>query len=63
MEMVFAVNTIEDLYTIPQLKFHPLTGDRDSQHSIKLTDRARLIVECISETKIKIIDVDTTHYE
>jgi toxin HigB-1 len=59
---LYAVESINDLYKIPQLSFHPLTGDRKGQYAISLTGRARLIVE-IEENQIIIEKVSTDHYE
>ena len=63
LSLVYASETIDDLYSIPQLRFHPLKGDREGQHSIVLTNRARLIVECKSNSIIIIHEVSTKHYE
>jgi len=39
-----SAKSFEDLYKIPQLKFHTLTGDRDGEFAISLTGFYRLIV-------------------
>lgn len=63
LSLVYAAETIDDLYSIPQLRFHSLKGDREGQHSIILTNRARLIVECEGNSIIIIQKVSTKHYE
>lgn len=37
-------DSVEDLYRIPQFRFHPLSGDRKGQFALTLIDRWRLIV-------------------
>lgn len=39
-----SAKSFDDLYKIPQLKFHPLTGDRDGEFAIALTGFYRLII-------------------
>ena len=49
---VYAAETIEDLYRIPPLRFHPLKGDRQGQYALSLTDRVRLIVSVAGEARL-----------
>lgn len=60
---LYAVESIDDLYKIPQLKFHPLTGNRKGQYAISLTGRARLIVEFEENQIIIVEEVSPEHYE
>lgn len=62
LSLICSANTIDDLYFFPQLKFHPLKGKLGDKHSIKITDRARLIVT-IENNKTIIIEKVTKHYE
>lgn len=39
-----SAKSFDDLYKIPQLKFHPLTGDREGEFAINLTGFYRLII-------------------
>ena len=39
-----AAKTADDLYKVSVLRFHPLKGDRQGQHSITLVDRWRMVV-------------------
>lgn len=39
-----SAKSFEDLYKIPQLKFHPLTGNRDGEFAITLIGFWRLII-------------------
>ena len=61
--LVYAANSGDDLFHIPQLHFHPLTGDRKGQYSIRLTGRARLIAEINDNTLFIVQEVNTEHYE
>ncbi|MCK5148929.1 type II toxin-antitoxin system RelE/ParE family toxin [bacterium] len=63
MSLVYAANTITDLYTIPTLRFHPLKRDRKGQYSITLGKRARIIVEIEGNTILIVEEVNTEHYE
>lgn len=61
--LIQATDSIDDLFLFPQLRFHPLTGDLDGFHAIKLTARARLITSIESSSCIVIEKVDPQHYE
>ncbi|MCH8124810.1 type II toxin-antitoxin system RelE/ParE family toxin [candidate division KSB1 bacterium] len=63
LNLIYATESVKDLYLIPQLRFHPLKGDLEGHHSITLTYRARLIVKCDGDTIILIEKVSTKHYE
>ena len=39
-----AAKAADDLYKIAALRFHPLKGGRQGQHSITLVDRWRMVV-------------------
>ncbi|MBD3808173.1 MAG: type II toxin-antitoxin system RelE/ParE family toxin [Epsilonproteobacteria bacterium] len=39
-----SAKSFDDLYTIPQLKFHQLTGNRNGEFAISLTGFYRLII-------------------
>jgi len=62
LSLIYSANTIDDLYSFPQLKFHPLKGKLGDKHSIKITNRARLIVTIENDNTI-IIEEMTRHYE
>lgn len=40
-----SAKSFEDLYKIPSLKFHPLTGNRKGEYAISLTGYWRLIIK------------------
>ncbi len=54
VSILYAVESINDLYKIPQLKFHPLKGDRKGQYAISSTERSRLIIK-VKDNQIIII--------
>lgn len=59
-----SVKSFDDLYTIPQLKFHPLTGDRNGEFAISLTGFYRLIITNDGDTfDIAKIEEVSKHYD
>ena len=58
-----SAKSFEELYAIPQLKFHPLTGDRDGEFAITLTGFYRLIITNHGDTfDIARIEEVSKHY-
>ena len=53
----------DDLYKVAALRFHPLKGDRQGQHSMTLVDRWRMIVTFRDDalTVVRIEEV-SAHY-
>ena len=41
---LFGADSVQDLYALRRLDFHPLRGDRAGQHALRLTGQIRLIV-------------------
>lgn len=60
IDTLYAIETIEDLYRIPPLRFHPLKGNRQGQCVLALTDRLRLIVS-FAKTVVWVEEV-SKHY-
>jgi len=59
-----SANSFEDLYSMPTLKFHPLTGDRKGEYAISLTGYYRLIITQDGETfDIAKIEEVSKHYD
>jgi toxin HigB-1 len=53
-----------DLYTLPSLHFEKLKGDRSHQHSMRLNDQWRLIVELEGDApnkRIIIVGIEDYH--
>ena len=44
IDILKSAESFDDLYKIPQLKFHPLTGDRSGEFAISLTGFYSLII-------------------
>lgn len=64
MTAVYATEKKSDFYLIPQFRFHSLKGKRKNQFGIDIIKkRVRLVVEFENDTTIKIMEVNTTHYE
>lgn len=58
-----SAKSFDELYAIPQLKFHPLTGDRDGEFAITLTGFYRLIITNEGDTfDIARIEEVSKHY-
>lgn len=55
------VANVEELYLIRPYDFHPLTGDRRGQHSIRLTGQVRLIVTIQSQREVTVEEVVDYH--
>ena len=59
-----SANFFDDLYSIPTLKFHPLTGDRKGEYAISLTGYYRLIIKNDGEiSDIAKIEEVSKHYD
>lgn len=43
VKILESANSADDLFKIPPLNFHPLTGDREGKYSIVLVGRSRMI--------------------
>ena len=61
--ILYAAETVEDLHRIPVLRLHPLKGNRQGQHALWLTTRARLIITFTGKTAtIAWIEEVSKHY-
>ena len=59
-----SAKSFDDLSKIPQLKFHPLTGDRKGEFAISLTGFFRLIITNNGDTfDIAKIEEVSKHYD
>jgi len=59
-----SAKSFEDLYTIPQLKFHQLAGERKGEFAISLTGFYRLIITNDGDTfDIAKIEEVSKHYD
>ena len=59
-----SAKSFEELYKIPQLKFHPLTGNRNGEFAISLTGFYRLIITNDGDSfDIAKIEEVSKHYD
>ena len=59
-----SAKSFEDLYSMPSLKFHPLTGNRQGEYAISLTGYYRLIIINDGEVfDIAKIEEVSKHYD
>lgn len=59
-----SAKSFDDLSKIPQLRFHPLTGDRKGEFAISLTGFYRLIITNDGDTfDIAKIEEVSKHYD
>ena len=64
MSVISAAVDERDLYELKGLRFEKLKGDRKGQHSIRLNDQFRLIVEREKDNQgryLLIIDIEDYH--
>ena len=65
MMLIRSANDERDFYNLKSIHFEKLEGKRKHQHSMKLNDQYRLIIEIIKEssegTKIRIIGIEDYH--
>lgn len=59
-----SINSLDDLKAFPQLRFHPLKGNRQGQYAINLTGYVRLIFT-LQEEGMQVICIEevSKHYE
>ncbi len=60
---LYAVDSAHDLHAFPELRFHPLEGDRKGEHALSLDSAWRLVVTFSDRamTIVRVIEV-TRHY-
>lgn len=64
VDILKSAKSFDDLSKIPQLKFHPLTGDRKGEFAISLTGFFRLIITNNGDTfDIAKIEEVSKHYD
>ena len=62
VDVLMKIQEFDDLFTIPQLHIHPLTGNRQGKWAITLQGRWRLIIERQGDDSILVKEV-TNHYD
>jgi proteic killer suppression protein len=61
LAVIRATEKFQELYGLQALRLHPLKGNRVGQYAITLTGNYRLILEKISEDKVRILDLEDYH--
>lgn len=63
IDALYAARSADDLFKIPQLRFHPLEGDKEGKYSLTVHDRIRLIVSFEDEAMTKmVVEEVSKHY-
>lgn len=57
MEQIRAAQDERDFYALKSLHFERLKGKRQEQHSMRLNDQYRLIIEIESQSSTKIVNI------
>lgn len=61
LNLVKQSKSITDLYKIPQLKFHPLKGDRRGEFAATLTGNWRIVLSFRADASAKVERVEDYH--
>ena len=61
LAVIRATEKFQELFGHRALRLHPLKGNRAGQYAMTLTGNYRLIIERITEDKIRILDVEDYH--
>ena len=61
LAIIRAVEEFSHLYGHRALRLHPLSGDRAGQYAMTLTGNFRLIIERVSEDRVRILGVEDYH--
>lgn len=62
INVLFAIESLDELRTLPQFRFHPLKGDMVGKYAIDLVDRWRLILSLEEQGKRILIEDVSNHY-
>lgn len=60
---LFSIEEVSDLYKIPSIRFHALSGNRSGQHALTIHGKWRLIVRVQEETSTLVIEEVSNHYD
>ena len=61
LAIIRAVDEFRHLYGHRALRLHALSGDRAGQYALTLTGNFRLIIQRISEERVRILGVEDYH--
>lgn len=65
VNLIYACSVVDDLRSIPQLRLHPLKGNRAGEWAMTLTGMMRLIVTFREESTGTVVRIEevSKHYE
>ena len=64
VDLLYAAEDREDLYKIPSIRFHALTGDRAGECALSLDQRMRLIVTFHGKSPVIVrVEEVSKHYD
>lgn len=58
---LFAAESVQDLFEARAFDLHPLTGNRDGQHAMRLTGQMRLILIFVGDRYVTVEEVVDYH--
>ncbi len=61
IELLYAAQTVDDLYSIQMLHLHPLTENREGEWAITLHGKWRLILDDVTDHSVRVKEVNV-HY-
>ena len=64
MQQIRAARDERDFYALKSLHFEKLQGHRSHQHSMKINDQFRLVIEIMGEApnkRIKVVSIEDYH--
>ncbi len=61
IDVLYAAQTLDDLYSFQSLHFHPLTGNRAGEWAITLHGPWRLILDDLDDNSVRVKEV-SVHY-
>ena len=64
MQQIRAARDERDFYALKSLHFEKLQGQRSHQHSMKINDQFRLVIEIMGESpnkRVKVVSIEDYH--
>jgi len=64
VDALYAADSADDLFKIPPLRFHPLSGDKEGKYALTVHDRTRLIVSFEDQAMTQVVVEEVSkHYD
>ena len=61
VDALVAADRLQDLFEVRAFDLHPLTGDREGQHALRLTGQMRLILTVDGDSSVTVEEVVDYH--